>query len=92
MDYLKDCCYVNTAEQYSTGMYRISGNFCESKIKRLLLKFKRDVILTNLVTYMIKHIISKQDVLLAIHNFSDLKNLAFNAKFRSSLKFLLIRY
>ena len=35
---------------------------------------------------------SKLDVFLAIHNFSELKSLASNAKIRSSLKFLLIRY
>ena len=34
----------------------------------------------------------KRDVLLAIHNFRELKSLANNAKIRSSLKFLLIRY
>ena len=33
---------------------------------------------------------SKQDVLLAIHNCSEMKSLANNAKIRSSLKFLLI--
>ena len=33
-----------------------------------------------------------QDVLLAIYNFSELKSLANNAKIRSSLKFLLVRY
>ena len=31
----------------------------------------------------------KQDVLLTIHNFSELKSLAYNAKIKSSLKFLL---
>ena len=35
---------------------------------------------------------SKRDILLAIHNFSELNNLANNAKIRSSLKFLLKRY
>ena len=35
---------------------------------------------------------SKGDVLLAIHNFSELKSLANNAKIRSLLKFLLIQY
>ena len=34
----------------------------------------------------------KQDVLLAIHIFSDQKCLANNAKIRSSLKCLIIRY
>ena len=34
----------------------------------------------------------KQDVLLAINNFSALKSLANNVKIRSSLKFLLVRY
>ena len=34
---------------------------------------------------------SKGDVLLAIHNFSELKSLANYAKIRSLLKFLLIR-
>ena len=32
---------------------------------------------------------SEQDVLSAIHNFSELKNFANNAKIRSSLKYLL---
>ena len=35
---------------------------------------------------------SRRDVLLAIHNFSELKSLANNAKIKSLLKFLLIRY
>ena len=35
---------------------------------------------------------SKRDVLLVIHNFSELKSLANNAKIRPSLKFLLIQY
>ena len=39
-----------------------------------------------------KYIISKWDVFLAKHKFSELKSLANNAKIRSSLKFLLIRY
>ena len=34
---------------------------------------------------------SKWEALLAIHNFSELKSLAYNAKIRTSLKFLLIR-
>ena len=34
----------------------------------------------------------KRDVLLAIHNLRELKSIANNAKIRSSLKFLLIRY
>ena len=34
----------------------------------------------------------EQDVLLAIHTFTELKRLANNTKIRSSLKFLLIRY
>ena len=41
--------------------------------------------------YVIKYIMSKQDVMLAIHNLSNLKSLANNAKIRFSLKFLLIR-
>ena len=35
---------------------------------------------------------SRRDVLLAIHNFSELKSLANNAKMKSLLKFLLIWY
>ena len=35
---------------------------------------------------------SNRNVLLAIHNFSEVKSLANNAKIRSSLKLLLIRY
>ena len=34
---------------------------------------------------------SKRDVLLAKHNFSELKSLSYNVKIRSSLKFPLIR-
>ena len=34
----------------------------------------------------------KPDVLLAIHNFSELKSLANDTKIRPSLKFLLIQY
>ena len=40
-------------------------------------------------SYSLIIIMYKRDVLLAIHNFSELKNLANNAKM---LKFLLIRY
>ena len=36
--------------------------------------------------YIINYIMSKRAVLLAIHNFSDLKTLAYNAKIRFSLK------
>ena len=46
----------------------------------------------NFDNYIINYIISMRDVLLAINNFSKLKSLANNAKIRSSLKFLLIRY
>ena len=35
---------------------------------------------------------SKRDVMLATHNLSELKSLANNAKIKSLLKFLLIRY
>lgn len=35
---------------------------------------------------------SKQDVMLALHNFSKLKTLAYNAKIRPSLKFQVIPY
>ena len=42
--------------------------------------------------YIRNYLMSKWDVLLAIHNFSELKSLANNAKIRSSLKYLLIRY
>ena len=35
---------------------------------------------------------SKRDVLLAMQNFREMKRLANNAKIRSSLKILLIRY
>ena len=77
-----------------TFQYRI--NFSESKIyrfsKKLRNKFMREVILAILEKYIIEHIISKQDVLLAIHNFSEMKSLAINAQIRFSLKFILIRY
>ena len=39
---------------------------------------------------ILKHIISRQCELLAIHNFSDLKNLANDAKIRFLLKFQLV--
>ena len=42
--------------------------------------------------YIIGHIMSKRDVLLAIHNYSELKGFAINAIIRSLLKFLIIRY
>ena len=42
--------------------------------------------------YIRNYLMSKWDVLLAIHNLSGLKSLANNAKNRSSLKYLLIRY
>ena len=45
-----------------------------------------------LTQILIEHIMSKGNVLLAIHNFSEMKSLANNAKIRSSLKFLRIRY
>ena len=50
------------------------------------------VILAIFDNYIIKYIMSKRVVLLAIHNFSKLKSLTNNAKIRSSLKFLLKRY
>ena len=49
------------------------------------------MIIVNLDTCscIIKYIMFKWDVLLVIHNFSELKSLTNNAKIRSSLKFLL---
>ena len=38
--------------------------------------------------YILKHIITKWNILLAVHNVSELKNIANNAKIRHSLKFL----
>ena len=35
---------------------------------------------------------SERDVLLAIYKFSELKSFANNAKIKSSLKFILVRY
>ena len=59
--------------------------------KILSIKFKRDLILVihdnNII---IKYIMSKGDVLLVIHNFSELKSLVDNAKIRSLLKLLLV--
>ena len=58
----------------------------------LSIKFKWDVILAIFDKFIIKHIVSKRNVLLAIHNFSELKSLAKNAKIRFWLKFLIIQY
>ena len=44
------------------------------------------------INYIINYITSKRDVLLTIHNFSDVKSLANNAKVLSSLIFPLIWY
>ena len=66
--------------------YRISRSFSESKIQRFILKilyqFQRGVISANFISYIIvySYIISKRGVMLAIHNSSDLKSLANNAK------------
>ena len=56
------------------------------------IKSKWDVILAIFDKYFIENIVSKRNVLLAIHNFSGLKSLANNSNIRSSLKFLLIQY
>ena len=48
------------------------------------------MILVIFYNCILKHIISKRGVLLAIHNFSDLKNLANDAKIRFLLKFQLV--
>ena len=56
------------------------------------IKFQWDIILAifdNII--IINYIMSKRDVLLMIHNFSELKSLANNAKIRSSLKFVLLQ-
>ena len=53
-------------------------------------KFKRNIILGIFLNYILRHIISKWGVLIVIHNFRELKNLANNAKIRSSFKFQLI--
>ena len=43
--------------------------------------------------YNLKHIMSKLDVLLAIHNVSEMKSLTDEAQnLRSMLKFLLVQY
>ena len=54
-------------------------------------KFLWDAILAIFDQFIIKHIISKWDVLWVIHNFIELKSLANNAKIRFLLKFLLKR-
>ena len=63
---------------YHTEEYLLSRNLRKIKIK-------------TFDNFIIKYIMSEWDVLLAIHNFSELKSLADNAKIRSLLKFLLIR-
>ena len=50
------------------------------------------MILVTFHDYIINYNVSKWDVLLAIYNFSELTSLTNNAKIRSSLKHLLIRY
>ena len=47
------------------------------------------MILTIFANNIINYILSQRDVLLAVHNLSELKSLAYNAKIKSSLKFLL---
>ena len=51
-----------------------------------------DVILVIFDKFLIKHIVSKRNVMLAIHNFSELKSFANYAIISSSLKFLLKWY
>ena len=66
--------------------------FSESKSYHFTLKIEYQILgRCNDYTH-IDCIISKQDILLAIHNYCELKSLAYNAKIRSLLKFLLIRY
>ena len=79
--------------QIKCSRYCISRILSERKILHLSLKlgikFKWDAILVILDIYIINYILSNRDILLVIHNFSEVKSLA---KIRSSLKFLLIRY
>ena len=58
----------------------------------LIIKNELDVVSAILINYIINYNISKRDLFLGIHNFKELRSLADNAKVRSSLKFLLIRY
>ena len=53
--------------------------FCVLSIK-LRIKFYGNVILSTFDNHIINYIISKWDVLLVIHNFSELRSLANNAK------------
>ena len=46
----------------------------------------------RVANYSIKHIMSKQRVWFAIHNFSELGIQANNATIRTSIKFLLLQY
>ena len=68
----------------------ISRNYSESKIQRVLLKINFYILarqyFSSHYNYIVKFIISKRGVFLALHNFSELKILADNAKIRLLLK------
>ena len=80
-------CYKTHSIQY----YHISGNFSESKNLAFYKKKYEYQILAIFDNYIIKHIMSKRVILLAIHNFSKQKKLRKNnARILSSQKFLLV--
>ena len=56
------------------------------------IKISRGVIFANYDSSIINYIMSKWDVLWAIHNFSEVLSLANNANIRFPLKCLLIQY
>ena len=76
-------------------LFRLSRNFSERKFCRFKQKIEYKILVrrnfSGFCKLIIKHIISKRGILLAILNFSELESLANNAKIGSSLKFLLIR-
>ena len=77
--------------------YCVSRNFSKSKILHFIPKIEHQILACCDFSYILDNVIInfimiKWGVLFAIHNFSDLKSLANNAKIRSSLKFLLKQY
>ena len=76
-------------------LHVMSRNFSESKILRFYLNIEYQILeLCSFCVFLkiIKYLMAKQNVSLAIHDFSDLKRFANNGKIRCSIKFLLIWY
>ena len=81
-----------TQHQIIRYEYSMSRNFSESKILRFNLNIEYQILeLCYFLRFfkIIKYLMAKQNVSLVIHDFSDLKRFANNAKIRRSISFYL---